>query len=66
MNEDPKNRYEVTVNTGGSFDRFITYQDNIFHSLKMGNESMIFFKTIEGTEVAVPTRFMVTHKLIED
>ena len=54
--------YIVEVDTGGTAHSYETHNDDIFQNLKYGNESMIFFKTLDDQEVAIPTRFLVTHK----
>lgn len=57
-----KTIYIIEVNTGGSLDVFKTHDEDVLCNLRHGNESMIFFTTIEGHKVAVPTRFMVVQK----
>lgn len=57
-----KKRFIVSVDTGGSAYSYLTYCEDIFHNFKFGNEPMIFFETIGGEKVAIPGRFLVTHK----
>lgn len=55
-------RYVVRVDTGGSIHSFITREQHIFTNFLLGNTPGIFFKTIDGKEVFIPSKFMVTHE----
>lgn len=61
-NTESRPIYEVNVDTGGSAHTYLTYNNNIFQNLRAGNESMVFFQTTDGAMVALPTRFLITHR----